>query len=399
MGITEQFAGLDMYKLIGAPLTASADASIMLANSTAEFINKVGFDSDGNTRNVAFTYEKKSVNEDGTTNNDQMKVEVPMLAIVPVPSLQIDEVAVLFDMEVKQSESSQTELDANLSAHATVGVSFLKVSVSGSVSAHSNNTRSSDNSAKYNVSVTATNHGTPEGLARVLDMMAANVAPSLISSEVRDADGKELSEEEKTKSEKLKTVRAEIDQLERRLRAAQDGLNENISQMQRIGSSQLNQYNAKVVIALNADNLSDEDNNKISTASELVSSSWQKFQTQVKDIIRMIADNNTSEDIDALKKEADENAKLSEMFALLAYDDKAIEAKKYESDQSYYKSLVISQNNAVVRQYDVETLSLELTRKKQEYNDIMSGLSTDSAAQKITVKNMPLPARKADANE
>lgn len=399
MGITEQFAGLDMYKLIGAPLTASADASIMLANSTAEFINKVGFDSDGNTRNVAFTYEKKSVNEDGTTNNDQMKVEVPMLAIVPVPNLQIDEVAVLFDMEVKQSESSQTELDANLSARATVGVSFLKVSVSGSVSAHSNNTRSSDNSAKYNVSVTATNHGTPEGLARVLDMMAANVAPSLISSEVRDADGKELSEEEKTKAEKLKTVRAEIDQLERRLRAAQDGLDENISQLQRIGSSQLNQYNAKVVLALNADNLSDEDNNKISIASELVSNSWQKFQTQVRDIIRMIADNNTSEDIDALKKEAAANETLSEMFALLEYDDKAIEAKKYESDQSYYKSLVISQNNAVVRQYDVETLSLELTRKKQEYNDIMSGLSTDSAAQKVTVKNMPLPARKAGANE
>ena len=213
------------------------------------------------------------------------------------------------------------------------------------------------------------------------------------------ADGKELSEEEKTKSEKLKTVRAEIDQLERRLRAAQDGLSENISQMQRIGSSQLNQYNAKVVLALNADNLSDEDNNKISTASELVSNSWQKFQTQVKDIIRMIADNNTSEDIDALKKVAAANETLSEMFALLEYDDKAIEAKKYESDQSYYKSLVISQNNAVVRQYDVETLSLELTRKKQEYNDIMSGLSTDSAAQKVTVKNMPLPARKAETNE
>ena len=202
--------------------------SIMLANSTAEFINKVGFDSNGNTRNVAFTYEKKSMNEDGTSNNDQMKVEVPILAIVPVSNLQIDEVAVLFDMEVKQSESSQTEFDANLSAHATVGFSFLKVSVSGSVSAHSSNTRSSDNSAKYNVSVTATNHGTPEGLGRVLDMMAANVAPSLISSEVRDADGKELSEEEKSKSEKLKVVRAEIDQLERRLRAAQDGLNENI---------------------------------------------------------------------------------------------------------------------------------------------------------------------------
>ena len=46
---------------------------------------------------------------------------------------------------------------------------------------------------------------------------------------------------------------------------------------------------------------------------------------------------------------------------------------------------------------DVETLSLELTRKKQEYNDIMSGVSTGNT--KDTKVNMPLPARKADADE
>ncbi len=87
-------------------------------------------------------------------------------------------------------------------------------------------------------------------------------------------------------------------------RRTENGLNENISQMQRSGSAQLNQYNAKVVIALNQDNLTDEQNTKISTASELVNNSWQKFQTQVKDIIQMIADNNTSADIDQLKREA-----------------------------------------------------------------------------------------------
>ncbi len=54
------------------------------------------------------------------------------------------------------------------------------------------------------------------------------------------------------------------------------------------------------------------------------------------------------------------------------------------------------ENNAVVRQYDVETLSLELT-KKQKYNDIMSGVSTGTT--KDTKVNMPLPARKADADE
>ena len=55
------------------------------------------------------------------------------------------------------------------------------------------------------------------------------------------------------------------------------------------------------------------------------------------------------------------------------------------------------ENNAVVRQYDVETLSLELTHKKQKYNDIMSGVSTGTT--KDTKVNMPLPARKADADE
>ncbi|MCH5255250.1 MAG: DUF2589 domain-containing protein, partial [Lachnospiraceae bacterium] len=45
MAIAEQFAGLNMDQLIGGPLSAAADASTQLANSTADFINRVGFDS------------------------------------------------------------------------------------------------------------------------------------------------------------------------------------------------------------------------------------------------------------------------------------------------------------------------------------------------------------------
>lgn len=107
-----------------------------------------------------------------------MKVDVPMLALVPTPNLQVDEVNILFDMEVKQSEKSEKSLDLGASITGTMNLGIIKVSVSGSVSAHSSNTRSSDNSAKYHVDVRATNHGTPEGLARVLDMMAGKDAAS-----------------------------------------------------------------------------------------------------------------------------------------------------------------------------------------------------------------------------
>ena len=48
--IADQFKGLDMGSLIGGPLTAAADASIMLADSTADFINHVGFDNNGKVR-------------------------------------------------------------------------------------------------------------------------------------------------------------------------------------------------------------------------------------------------------------------------------------------------------------------------------------------------------------
>ena len=97
-----------MDQLIGAPLRAAADASNQLANSTAEFINRVGFDANGNVQTVAFGYQRRSVNEDGTSNLDEMKVNVPMLAIVPIPNLQVDEVNILFDMEVKQSEKQES---------------------------------------------------------------------------------------------------------------------------------------------------------------------------------------------------------------------------------------------------------------------------------------------------
>ena len=178
MAIAEQFAGLEMDKLIGAPLVAAADASISLANSTADFINRVGFDKNNNARTVKFMYQQRSVNEDGTSNLDEMKVDVPILAIVPIPNLQVDEVNVLLEMEVNHSEKQDLGMDVGATVTGSLGVGWVKVNVSGSVSAHSSHTRSSDNSAKYHVDVRAANHGIPEGLARVLDMMAVNISPS-----------------------------------------------------------------------------------------------------------------------------------------------------------------------------------------------------------------------------
>ena len=47
-----------MEQPIGAPLKEAADANRQMTNSTLDFINRVGFDANGNVRNVSFKYEK-----------------------------------------------------------------------------------------------------------------------------------------------------------------------------------------------------------------------------------------------------------------------------------------------------------------------------------------------------
>ena len=384
MAIAEQFAGLQMDQLIGAPLSAAADASAQLANSTADFINRVGFDDQGNVRNAAFGYQKYTPNEDGTSSLDEMKVIVPMLAIVPIPNLQIDEVNILFDMEVKQSErqESATDLSASLTGSAKIGP--VKVSVTGSVSSHSSNTRSSDNSAKYHVDVRATNHGTPEGLARVLDMMAANVAPALVGSSLKDGNGQDLPEQARAKAERLKELRAEIGQIEDRLSAAQEGLAGSLMQLKKVADIQLNTYREAATRYMNSidPDQYEADADKANAEAEVekcsgfmdeVNQAWGNFQNRAGEYVKMIADSGQSP------------TGVSELFGLKSLTvtkgtgddakDTVTGVQKYlaTSNETQYTAMETAQNKAVEDQKNVSDIEDELIAKRSEYNDAISG--------------------------
>lgn len=366
MAIAEQFAGLEMDKLIGAPLSAAADASITLANSTADFINRVGFDAAGNVRTVAFMYEKRSVNEDGTSNLDEMKVDVPMLAIVPIPNLQVDEVNILFDMEVKQSERQESSMDLGATVSGTLNLGIVKVSVSGNVSAHSSNTRSSDNSAKYHVDVRATNHGTPEGLARVLDMMAANVAPSLVGSQLKDGNGQDLSEQAKIKAERLKALRQDISQIESRLSAAQGGLESNIAQLKKVASAQQNVYQSAMMKLLNSLAKESEEAVTYSQNMDIVNQSWNTLLNQAPGYIKMAADSG--------KEDGSDTVSILELLSLKKLVDGS--AEDYGTGESHYNALVMAEKNAIVSQKNITKMEEELLKKRADYSNAVAGRVT-----------------------
>jgi hypothetical protein len=174
--MSSQFKGLPMAELIGAPLSAACDAQLKLAMSTANFIETMGFEPDekgkpGKTRVANFAYTRTG--PDG--KKEDVTLAVPLLAIIKIPTLAVTRVDVTFDMEVKSSSVQKTSEDQahKYSADMSIGYSCfsLNVHVEGSVASHKENTRSSDNSAKYHVAVHAEDTGMPEGLARVLDIL------------------------------------------------------------------------------------------------------------------------------------------------------------------------------------------------------------------------------------
>ena len=185
VNMSSQFGGLPMDQLIGGPLKAACSAQTLLAKASSDFIQDVGLDNDGKgnmtARTVDFSFTKPVQAADGTFSNQQVDLEVPLLAIINTPALSVKEAEVRFTMEVKSSTSSKQTSDskADLTAHAkyNAGLFSCDVTIHGSVANHSENSRKSDNSAKYDVKVIARDDGPPEGLMKVLDMLNDAIAP------------------------------------------------------------------------------------------------------------------------------------------------------------------------------------------------------------------------------
>jgi hypothetical protein len=209
MEIANQFKGLPMESLIGGPLKAACDANQQMARATSNFITEVGFipvvDDEGKVtpgapRMVDFSFERPGVDQEGAPTIEMVKLKVPILAVVPIPNLQVNTVDVTFDMEVKNSTSATekvgTEASLEVGASAGYGPFSASIKISGSVSASKENTRTSDASAKYHVAINAQNFGIPEGLSRVLDMMNQAAAPRRIEQYKPNALG-EINRDEK----------------------------------------------------------------------------------------------------------------------------------------------------------------------------------------------------------
>ncbi|MCL2187573.1 MAG: DUF2589 domain-containing protein [Defluviitaleaceae bacterium] len=359
--ISEQFKGLDMSFLIGAPLTAAAESSMQLARATAEFINTVGFDGDNNVRNVIFRFNKNEPDPDGNMSSQEVSVDVPLLAIVPIPNLQIDEVNVTFDMEVKTSDTSTSSLKASAETKASGGFLFAKASITGNVSTSSENIRKTDNSAKYHVSVMASNYGIPEGLARVLDMIAANVAPNLISSTPVDQAGNALTGSRRERNMKLRHLREDLPQLEAAETASRENFEIKFTELLREGDAMRNRINTRIEARLK-DATDENVKTKLTAQAEENNKYWDDFRATIRNTVVANASNAKEEErgIAALRGNS-----IQEPVDKVGEDIAGINAPFLAATEA---------------QRDVNKAGQAISANKVEYNNTLRNITPDEAA-------------------
>ena len=178
--------GIDYSALIGGPLQAAISAQVMAAKSSWEFIQQVGLNTDKNTGNksavnVTFMYQK---------DGNMVKLIVPILTIVPIPMIVIDDVSIQFKASLNASSSECTEksssesIDAGAEGSARVGWGPFSLQVKAKANYSSKKDSKATSESKYSVeytqdvSVHAKQADMPAGLATILNILSSAATPN-----------------------------------------------------------------------------------------------------------------------------------------------------------------------------------------------------------------------------
>ena len=179
MVATAALTNIPFSNIIGAPLDACIETQAKAAKKTWEFIHEVGMQTseDGTTKeavNVSFTF---------ISNGKIRRLNIPLLTILPVPYIAIQNIDVAFKANISASSSNVQEYTSSIegklegSGSMSVGWGPFKASVNlkGGFSSKKDSRATQD--SKYSVEYTidvglrAGQDSMPAGLAKVLEIL------------------------------------------------------------------------------------------------------------------------------------------------------------------------------------------------------------------------------------
>ncbi len=183
MAVTSELQAIPFGSLIGGPLDAAIEAQARAAMSSVNFIKSVGFDANGKVNTVSFIVKK---------GDAETTIEVPLLTIVPVPFIRIDDMTIDFKANISStSETADKTLESktvNAKVSASAQYLFFKAKLEASFSSKKDS--ESTKNSRYAVETTMDVHvhavqdELPAGLAKMLNILAETIeAPSPATEE------------------------------------------------------------------------------------------------------------------------------------------------------------------------------------------------------------------------
>lgn len=175
-----EFTGLPLGLLVCQPILEVAKGQAALCEVYLDYLFKLAFESGSNgtrkAKTISFTMTRTVINN-GEPKLVDVTVNAPLLALVPVPAFTMEEATVRFTMEVRdQSVDKSSTTEEAKSEFGYSGWGFT-ASISGSVTAQSEHTRSTDKSAKYEIYARAIQQPPAEGMAKLTTILASVIEP------------------------------------------------------------------------------------------------------------------------------------------------------------------------------------------------------------------------------
>lgn len=187
---TNALQAIPFGSMIGGPLNACIEAQAMAAQTSWQFIQEVGLNTNPDTGqkeavNVSFQFVQ---------NGRVVQLNVPLLTIVPIPYIAIHDIDINFKANISASSSSVSEQSSSsaldVGAEASIGAKWgafhmdAKMKANYSSKKDSKATQESKYSVEYtmDVAVKAGQDSMPAGLAKVLELLGNTL-------DISDPDG------------------------------------------------------------------------------------------------------------------------------------------------------------------------------------------------------------------
>ena len=171
MPVTD-ISALGLGELIGSLLTAIVEGQAAATGSALDFVEQIGLSGDPahpGFKTVTIRYSKLDENQEPA----EFELELPVLALVNVPTLTVKEAKLAFSYDVVTTtrETTGTGGDEE-SVRPLVGIvqPVRPVSLIGYVPRRTTSTRDSNERTGLNVEVTVESQDLPLGLERLLEL-------------------------------------------------------------------------------------------------------------------------------------------------------------------------------------------------------------------------------------